>query len=73
MPIMLALCLMLAHNVSIEAEWIPRSENQVADFIRMTGNLIQGYFTHYRLGGVHVQWWCPCTMDRFASYYNTQL
>ena len=70
-----ALCvfsLCVAHNVSIEPEWIPRSENQVADFISHIQDWDDWQLNPRVFYSLQVRWG-PCTIDRFASYYNTQL
>ena len=64
--------LSVAHNVSIEPEWIPRSENQVADFISHLQDLDDWQLNPSVFYSLQVRWG-PCTIDRFASYYNTQL
>ena len=58
--------------MSVEPEWIPHTENQLADFI----SHIQD-FDDWQLHPGVFSWlnnkWGPCTVDRFASFYNTQL
>ena len=58
--------------MSVEPEWIPRTENQIADFI----SHIQD-FDDWQLHPSVFCWlnsrWGLCTVDRFASFYNTQL
>ena len=57
--------------LSVEPEWIPRTENQIADFI----SHIQD-FDDWQLHPSVFCWlnsrWGLCTVDRFASFYNTQ-
>ena len=62
----------LAHCVHVEPEWIPRRDNEVADYL---SRLVD--YDDWSLG--HVSFmeldrvWGPHIVDRFASYYNTQL
>ena len=62
--------LSVAHNVSTEPEWNPRSENQVADFISHLQDLDDWQLNPSVFYSLQVRWG-PCTIDRFASYYNT--
>ena len=59
----------VTHNVSIDSEWIARSENQLADFISHIQDwddwqLNRSVFYSLQIKGG------PCTIDHFASYYN---
>lgn len=62
----------LANHVRIEPEWIPRNSNQKADYI----SKIVDYDDWSVDPGIFKQLdirWGRHTVDRFASYYNTQL
>ena len=64
--------LCVQYSVSVEPEWTPHTENQLADFI----SHIQD-FDDWKLHPGVFSWlnnkWGPCTVNRFASFYNTQL
>ena len=61
-----------AQQVRIEPEWIPREDNQQADFIsRITD--YDDWSLHPALFRELDLKWEPHTIDRFASYFNTQL
>ena len=69
---LLVFSLCVKHNVSIEPEWIPRSENQLADFISHIQDWDDWQLNPSVFYSLQIRWG-PCTVDRFASYYNTQL
>ena len=56
----------LSHHVHIELEWILRKNNETADYL----SCIIDYDDWS--SQIDVQWG-PHTIDRFTSYYNTQL
>ena len=62
----------ISSYIRIEPEWIPREANQQADFI---SHIIDN--DDWSLHPELFQWldrqWGPHTIDRFASYSNTQL
>lgn len=64
--------LMIAHQIVIEPEWIPREENEIADYLSrvidyddwsLSPRVFRSIDTH----------WGPHTVDRFASDHNAQL
>jgi len=61
-----------AHNISIEPEWIPHGENQLADYISHIQDWDDWQLNPSVFYTLQVKWG-PCTVDHFASYYNTQL
>jgi len=69
---LLVFSLCVAHNVAIEPEWTPRSENQLADFISHIQDWDDWQLNPNVFNWLNFQWG-PCSVDRFASYYNTQL
>ena len=62
----------LANQVRIEPEWIPRTSNQKADYISRIVD-----YDDWSIGPAIFEQldsrWGHHTVDRFASYYNTQL
>ena len=62
----------IAQQVRIEPEWIPREDNQQADFISRIIDY-DDWSLHPALFKGLDQKWGPHTIDRFASYFNTQL
>ena len=62
----------VANHIRIEPEWIPRANNHLADYL----SRIVDYDDWYVDVSIFMrleQLWGPHTVDRFASYYNTQL
>ena len=62
----------LAHNIRLDVAWIPRTLNDRADFL----SRIVDYDDWQLCPVVFCQldaMWGPHTIDRFASFYNTQL
>ena len=62
----------LAHHLHIEPEWVPRKNNETADYLSRIvdyddWSLSQSTFKELD------EHWGPHTVDRFASYYNTKL
>ena len=62
----------VANNIRIEPEWIPREENELADYLSRIVD-----HDDWSLDGAIFQQldhrWGPHTIDRFATHYNTQL
>ena len=67
---MFSLC--VKHTVSSEPEWIPCSENQLANFISHIQDWDDWQLNLSVFYSLQIRWG-PCTVDHFASYYNTQL
>ena len=64
----------VANNLRIEPEWIPREENELADYL----SRIMDYDDWSLDGAIFQQldrkcWKIAPSIDRFASHYNTQL
>ena len=62
----------VANNIRIEPEWIPRAENDVADYLSRITDYDDWNLDHSIFRSIEQQWG-PHTIDRFASHYNTQL
>lgn len=62
----------ISSHIWIEPEWIPREANQQADFI---SHIIDNddWSLHLELFYQLDMEWGPHSIDRFASYFNTQL
>ena len=64
--------LCIKHSIHLEPEWIPRSENQQADYI---SRLVD--YDDWKLNPGLFAWldskWGPHTIDQFADMNNTQL
>jgi len=62
----------LRNNIRIEPEWIPRRENELADYY---SRIID--YDDYKLNPAVFQWldalYGPHTVDRFANHVNTQM
>ena len=61
-----------AHGISLEMEWIPRSDNEKADFLSRlqdTDDWGLSLSTFTSIDSV----WGPHTIDRFANFRNTKL
>lgn len=59
-------------DVKLEVEWVPREENDIADFYSKLidpddWEITDSFFEHLD------ELWGPFTIDRFASYYNTKV
>ena len=62
----------VVHQVRIEPEWIPRESNQQADYIsRIIDH--DDWSVHPSIFHKFDRMWGPHTVDRFASFFNTQL
>ena len=61
-----------SNGISLEARWIPRSQNEKADLVSRFVDKDDWRINPsvYRLLDAK---WCPHTVDRFATYYNAQL
>lgn len=60
------------HNISLEVEWVPRTQNERADFISRIvdhddWSIADSVFEYFDM------LWGPHSIDRFASFYNTKL
>ena len=64
--------LSVSAKVRIEPEWIPREANQQADFLSRIVDK-DDWSLHPDLFRMLDAKWGPHTIDRFASYFNTQL
>ena len=60
------------NHIHIEPEWIPREQNELADYY---SRLVD--FDDYRLNPAIFRWldslWGPHSIDRFANPHNTQI
>ena len=62
----------IAYQIRLEPEWLPREENELADFISRIINYDDWQVDpecFYDLDGI----WGPHSIDRFADNYNSQL
>ena len=61
----------MSNHIHIKPEWVPRDENQLADFYSRIVD-----YDDYRLNPLVFAWldgiWGPHTIDRFASPDNAQ-
>ena len=64
--------LCVTYNISIEPEWIPSEKNELADFISHIQDWDDWQLNPSVFTSLQIKWG-PCTIDWFASYYNTQL
>ena len=62
----------VANHIRIEPEWIPRDENHFADYLSRIVDY-DDWCIDSNIFQYLDQRWGPHTIDRFASYYNTQL
>ena len=62
----------LVHQIKLEPEWIPREENQLADYWSKVVDY-DDWMVHPAVFAQLDLWWGPHTIDRFASGINTQL
>ena len=60
------------HDIAIETQWIPRSQNTIADCLSKTVDLDDWKLNPQLFSMLH-KVWGPFTVDRFASSYNNQL
>ena len=61
-----------ANNIRIEPEWIPRAENELADYLIRITDYDDWSLDHAIFVSIDLRWG-PHTVDRFASHYNMQL
>ena len=59
------------HDVSIDIEWIPRSENEVADYLSKIVDLDDWLFKDSYFRAVDSTWG-PFTVDCFANSVNAK-
>ena len=64
--------LCVVHHVTIEPEWIPREENELADYISKLRDY-DDWMVHPVIFQQIDQLWEPHTVDRFANTHNAQL
>ena len=62
----------LARHIHIEPEWVPRRDNEVADYLSHIVDYDDWSLSHNTFR-VLDDTWGPHTVDRFTSHYNTQL
>ena len=62
----------LANKIRIEPEWIPRDENQQADYLSRIVDY-DDWQIHPEIFAQLDSDWGPHSIDRFASFHNTQL
>ena len=60
------------NDIMIEAQWIPRVENRIADVLSKTIDLDDWQLNPQLFDMLH-RAWGPFTIDRFAASYNMQL
>ena len=60
------------NNIMIEAQWIHRVENRIADVLSKTVDLDDWQLNPQLFDMLH-RAWGPFAIDRFAASYNTQL
>ena len=62
---------MVVHGFSIEPEWVPREENQLADYLSRVVD-----YDDWGINKDVFQWldslWGPHSIDRFANSHNRQ-
>ena len=59
----------MSFDIAIEIEWLPRSQNEKADYLSRIVDT-DDWSLSYRLFGFVESRWGPHTVDRFSSYYN---
>lgn len=64
--------LALCHQISIEPEWIPREQNELADYISRIIDY-DDWSINPAVFGMLDAYWGPHTVDRFAHDQNAQL
>ena len=62
----------IANNIRLEPEWIPREENQMADYISRIMDYDDWSLDPFMFKALD-DLWGPHTVDRFARHYNSQL
>ena len=64
--------LSMSRAIHIEPEWIPREQNEIADYISRIVDYDDWFINPAVFAWVN-EFWGPHTVDRFANNYNTQL
>ena len=62
----------LAQHICIEPEWIPRKDNELADYLSRIVDYDDWSLSRSTFSDLDAVWG-PHTVDRFASHYNAQL
>ena len=62
----------IANSITIKPEWIPRAQNEMADYLSRIVDYDDWNLDHTIFELIDYEW-APHTVDRFASHYNTQL
>ena len=62
----------MRHNIRMEPGWIPREENQLADYFSRIVDLDDWQLDVGAFRFLNALWG-PHTIDRFADHYNAQL
>ena len=62
----------LTQHIHIEPEWVPRRDNEVADYLRCIVDYDDWSLSHNAFRALDDAW-DTYTVDRFASHYNTHL
>ena len=62
----------LSRHIHIEPEWIPRKDNELADYLSRIVDCDDWSLSRATFRELD-EVWGPHTIDRFASHYNTQL
>ena len=60
------------HSIRLEVQWIPRTENEKADYISRLVDFDDWQITHDLFQSLE-QLWGPHTVDCFANYYTAKL
>ena len=71
----LAICIFevcMSFDIAIEMEWLPRSQNERADFLSRIVDL-DDWSVNPELFRLVDSRWGPHTVDRFSSFYNAQI
>ena len=66
------LVLMIKHQIKIEPEWIPREENEMADYFSRIIDA-DNWMLNPEFFGMLDELWGPHIIDRFANTDNTQI
>ena len=66
------ICTLMNRAIHIEPEWIPREQNEIANYISRIVDYDDWFVNPAVFAWVN-ELWGPHTVDRFASHYNTQL
>ena len=64
--------LCVQHQIHLEPEWVPREENQLADYLSRIVDFDDWYLDP-NIFAMLDRLWGPHTVDRFANHHNTQL